>query len=378
MKINTKEQATELLLSFLPQDIRTLQSVFNKNEQDLFLVGGCVRDSFIGMEPKDFDVCTGAMPDTIMSMLKASNIRCELRGVDFGVVVAQMSEDIEIATFRADISANTGNNKDTKVVLGVTIEEDVNRRDLTINGLFMNLNTNEIIDLVGGIQDLENGIVRCIGNPAERFAEDSLRKLRVVRFASRFDFKIHEDTLNAIRRDPTLHIKRERIVNEFTTAFNKSKDLFQFVEILIATNLLPEVLIGIKLKERHKILDNMTGNESLSSLIATMIDDTQEKPGDVLFKLGFPTKLCKSVDLLFEMKRIDMHPIDFIKKLPTTDLDKSDINFFFLSDPNKTNKIVFLLKFEWDKRLTEQLIEQGFQGKALGDKIRSIVDEQMN
>ncbi len=381
MKILNKEEAAKALVKCLPDDIKTLNKVFTENGFELMLVGGCVRDSFLNMTPKDFDVCTGAMPDTIMSMLKDAGIRCELRGVDFGVVVAQMSEDIEIATFRTDISANTGNNKDTKVVLGATIEQDVNRRDLTINGLFMNLNTNDIIDLVGGIQDLIDGIVRCIGNPAERFAEDSLRKLRVIRFSTRFGFSIHEDTFFAIMQDPSLHIKRERIVNEFTTSFNKSKNTTDMVHTLFEIGLLPEIFPGIEFGDEQNVLDSITGKESLSSLIATFIDSNESNIETKLFDLGFPTKLCKSVSFLFELKNTNVHPIDFIKKLPTTDLTKTQIHDFFLFnnsvDGNKLNKITFLLEFEWDKEITLKLISQGFQGKELGDKIRSIVDDQI-
>ncbi len=150
MKTLTKEQAEQKLVSLLPSDIKILSDLFIKSGY------GCIRDTFLGKDPKDFDVCTNALPDEVLRILNENNIKCQLQGEAFGVVVSRITEDVEIATFRSDISGGTGNSSDDKVILGVTIEDDCKRRDFTINALFMNLSTTKIIDLVGGIDDLNN------------------------------------------------------------------------------------------------------------------------------------------------------------------------------------------------------------------------------
>lgn len=168
----------------IPSPIWDLHNVFTQAGKKLYLVGGAVRDFVTGEAPKDFDLATDATPDEMKSILK--DYRINLQGEKFGVIVVYgldgLPEGVEIATFREDITP--GRKPDVK--LGATIEDDVKRRDLTFNGLFYDLDEKEIIDLVGGVEDLNNKKIRMIGNPDERIKEDPLRILRIIRFASRY------------------------------------------------------------------------------------------------------------------------------------------------------------------------------------------------
>lgn len=157
--------------------------------------GGCVRDRLLGNEPKDFDVATDATPDRVTALFP----NARLVGAKFGVVlVRKYKHSIEVATFRSDGPYSDGRHPD-RVTFG-TDREDAARRDFTINGLYFDPVANEIIDYVGGQEDLRAGVIRTIGQPEQRFGEDHLRMLRAIRFAARLGFQIHPETVAAIRQ----------------------------------------------------------------------------------------------------------------------------------------------------------------------------------
>ena len=159
--------------------------------------GGCVRDMLRGQEPKDFDVATSALPEQVMALFP----RTIPVGVAFGVVrVLSRGRDplcIEVATFRIDGAYSDERHPD-RVAFSTEIE-DVKRRDFTINGLLYDPLKSELLDYVGGQADLERRIIRAIGDPQKRFAEDHLRLLRAIRFAARLDFEIDANTFGAIK-----------------------------------------------------------------------------------------------------------------------------------------------------------------------------------
>jgi len=365
MKILSKEQASTKLKGILPVDIQILANAFQLAGFDLFLVGGCIRDAFMDKAPKDFDVCTNAMPEQVMEILKANAINFQLQGEAFGVVVARMSEDIEIATFRTDISGGTGKNSDDSVVLGVTIEEDVARRDLTINALFMNLQTGEIIDLVGGIDDLNNGIVRTVGHPSERFAEDNLRKLRAVRFASRLGFKMDFDTKHAIMCDPSLNVSPERIVNELQNAFDKTLSIKDLMLHLMLTGLIFDILPRFRIVQPEQF--NIDGVTDFTTFIATFID---AKDLDLLsleralLDLKFTSKLSAGVRFLFTFDGDCKTPIIFKKKIQQTNLTADGLVKFHNDD-----RLKMLAELQLPDGLAEKLMNNGFTGKALGEQM---------
>jgi poly(A) polymerase len=204
-----------------------------------YLVGGCVRDLELGREPADYDVCTDAHPERVQELFPHSLTV----GAKFGVIlVVEDGVQVEVATFRSDIGYSDGRHPD-RVVYSKTAEEDVRRRDFTINGLLRDPATGEILDYVGGRADLRAGIVRAIGDPRLRFAEDKLRMMRAVRFAARFGFAIEPDTMAAAKglAPQVLEVSLERIRDELTKLLTEGAARRGF-ELLDETGLLPVVL----------------------------------------------------------------------------------------------------------------------------------------
>ena len=194
-----------------------------------YLVGGCVRDLLLGREPKDYDIATKATPEQVTRLFPETSAV----GAQFGVVLVPAPEDedgrvvtpegaahahaVEVATFRSDIGYSDGRHPD-EVRFSANPQEDVARRDFTINGMLLDPVNGDVLDFVGGREDLKAGIIRAIGNPELRFAEDKLRMLRAVRFAARFGYKIEPATFAAMQKlAPQIGVvSRERVRDELT------------------------------------------------------------------------------------------------------------------------------------------------------------------
>jgi len=226
---------------------------------EAYLAGGCVRDLLLGREPADYDVATSATPEVVLEMFP----RTFAVGAHFGVVlVAPEAEDAgfvtEVATFRSDLAYSDGRHPDG-VRYTKTAEEDVERRDFTINGLLLDplngggvlqervtdpeLLRGAVLDYVGGLADLDAGVVCAIGRAEKRFEEDHLRMLRGVRFAARFGFELEAETKPAIRSLASkIHaVSRERVRDELTKMLTEGHARRAF-ELLDETGLLNEVL----------------------------------------------------------------------------------------------------------------------------------------
>ena len=178
-----------------------------------YFAGGCVRDMLLDVIPKDYDVATDATPDQVQSAFR----RSRRVGAQFGVMlVRQFGHDVEVATFRTDGDYLDGRHPE-RVAFGTELD-DAMRRDFTINGMFFDPQEDRLIDHVAGQVDIEARLIRTIGDPAQRFAEDHLRMLRAVRFAARLDFIIHADTLDAMERhaEKLRGISAERIWMELS------------------------------------------------------------------------------------------------------------------------------------------------------------------
>ncbi len=212
---------------------------------EALFAGGCVRDRLLGHEPKDYDIATSARPEQVVALFPGAN---EV-GAHFGVVIAKHGgHHVEIATFRTDGSYKDGRRPET--VSFSTAEEDAQRRDFTINGLFERPTTGEVVDYVGGVADLNAGILRAIGDPVARFREDSLRLLRAVRFSTRLGFPIEPATRAAIGDGAKLlaRISPERIRDEFSkilTAPGRADGLQLLVDTGLIDHIVPEVLAMI-------------------------------------------------------------------------------------------------------------------------------------
>ena len=232
-----------------------------------YLVGGCVRDLLLGREPADYDVTTDAIPDEVMRIFPETYAV----GAQFGVVlvpqptprwdpkgmpepplrdatgyVSPNAHVVEVATFRSDLGYSDGRHPD-QVRFSKDPREDVERRDFTINGLLLDPITNEVLDFVGGRKDLEAGIIRTIGDPERRFAEDKLRMVRGIRFAARFDYAIAPDTFQAIQKLASQidQVSQERVRDELSKMLTEGHARQAFL-LLDGTGLLHEVLPEIE------------------------------------------------------------------------------------------------------------------------------------
>jgi poly(A) polymerase len=231
--------------AFAVQICRTLRSAgYQAN-----FVGGCVRDILLHREPADYDVATDAIPERVEQIFPNSL----MVGAKFGVVVVVQepapsdvatgsSATVEVATFRSDVGYSDGRHPD-QVVYATSAQEDVQRRDFTINGLLLDPETNQVLDYVGGRDDLRAGIIRAIGRPEERFREDKLRMLRAVRFAARFGYTIEPETMRAIQRlAPEIgQVSAERVRDELTKLLTEGAARRGF-ELLDETRLLLHIL----------------------------------------------------------------------------------------------------------------------------------------
>jgi len=203
------------------------------------LAGGAVRDRLLGRPAQDFDVATDAHPEVVMRLFPHHTAV----GAKFGVVLVHCLEaSIEVATFRTESSYRDGRHPG-QVVYAASAQEDVARRDFTINGLLLDPATDEVLDFVGGRADLASGLVRAIGDADRRFEEDHLRMLRAVRFAARFGFAIEADTLAAIRRHASqiTKISHERVRDEMLKMLTEGRARRGF-ELLDASGLLRAIL----------------------------------------------------------------------------------------------------------------------------------------
>src|SRR5208282_4335728 len=253
--LNAKQHAAEIVRALLERG------------HQAYFAGGCVRDLLLGREPADYDVATDATPRQVMQIFPQTFAV----GEQFGVVLVPAEPTgatgapsassgqalarqggrakgaVEVATFRSDVGYSDGRHPD-EVRFTKDPREDVQRRDFTINGMLLDpltpdSTTNGILDFVGGREDLQAGIVRAIGDPERRFAEDKLRMLRAVRFAARFDYQIDPATLAAIQKlAPQIRqVSCERVREELTKMLTEGQARRAF-ELLDTTGLLPEVL----------------------------------------------------------------------------------------------------------------------------------------
>lgn len=204
-----------------------------------YFVGGCVRDLVMGREPQDYDVATDATPEHVVKLFPSSLTV----GAQFGVVVVPREEgNVEVATFRSDGRYADGRHP-AEVRYAKTAEDDVKRRDFTINGLLYDPLRARVLDYVGGQADIRSGRVRTIGDPLERFSEDRLRMLRAVRFTARFGFALDSGAREAIRKlaSQISDVSAERVRDEMLKILTEGRARQGF-ELLDETGLLREVL----------------------------------------------------------------------------------------------------------------------------------------
>ncbi len=197
----------------IPAEPMALMQRLNRGGYEAYVVGGCVRDALMGTRPHDWDICTNALPEQVLDLFH--DHRVAKTGLQHGtVMVVRQGVGYEITTFRTDGVYSDHRHPD-QVSFVPSLDQDLARRDFTVNAMAYHPDTG-VVDLFGGREDLKQGVIRCVGQAEERFEEDGLRLMRALRFASRFGFRLEEDTASAIHRRLELldSIAAERIFSE--------------------------------------------------------------------------------------------------------------------------------------------------------------------
>lgn len=223
----------------LPEKVDWILKNLQEHGFEAYAVGGCVRDAILGREPEDWDITTSAKPEQVKELFR----RTIDTGIQHGTVTVMMDkEGFEVTTYRIDGDYEDGRHP-TEVQFTSNLIEDLKRRDFTINAMAYN-EEQGLVDAFNGISDLENGIIRCVGNPVERFSEDALRMLRAVRFAGQLDFQIEEETRQAARKLVSnlekISAERIRVELDKLLCSKKPSHLLTAKELGITRIVLPE------------------------------------------------------------------------------------------------------------------------------------------
>jgi poly(A) polymerase len=301
--------------------------------------GGCVRDFLMGRVPKDYDVATEAHPESVREVF-ARRRTLEL-GASFGVIVVvgtKKSGNVEVATFRTEGPYADGRRPDH--VAFSTAEEDARRRDFTINGMFYDPIAEKVFDFVGGEKDLAVGVIRAIGNPADRMSEDKLRMLRAVRFAASLEFQLDEGTAEAVRAlaEEIRVVSAERITQELRKMlvdFHRRRAMELVTELALLEEIIPELIPSIRISGaadpnsewtralRRLQLLNQPGFELAAAAIFLSLPDRQSQvypvcrrlrmSNDEIEAIGWMLEhlsdvMTSKTKSLAELKRLLVHP----------------------------------------------------------------------
>lgn len=363
----------------LPKDIIEISDAFIKAGKEIFVVGGAVRDFLQKKDPKDYDLVTNALPEESKKILNGFKVSDE-QGKNFGVLRVYTKDEpkgYEVASYRKDIAhGRDTKGDDPKVEMGnhITIEDDCMRRDLTINALFYDIKKKEIVDIVGGVDDIKNGIIKAVGNPMERFIEDRLRICRIFRFAARINGKIDEKTIEAIKKDhrlrgigPKEDVSQERIWEEMIKAFKQAKDYNYYLEFFTKFDMWNEVFPGsnintnlVKSHDFIVIFANLFKNEDINTLGKKLKE----------YRIEDET----AVKIIFLISLLNFNPDDvyntYKRKYQSETKDSTILEWIKVNDI----KDPLLIKFvDYKPTISaKELMDKGFKGKELGDKLKEL------
>ncbi len=291
----------------VPEDIVQIKDVFKANNFVLYLVGGCVRDAILNIQPKDYDLVTDANPDKVEELMKGAGYKTLPTGKSFGVInVFTDKGEYEIATMREDV----GKGRRPDSVVFSDINTDSQRRDLTSNALYYDIDKFEIIDLVGGVNDVKNGIVRTVGDPQNRFEEDRLRILRVCRFAGRFGSELDPATDAALQKDASLDgISGERIRDEFIKGIKSAKSVKHFLELINKYGLFKWIFPDLNIN--LKFIENTDPIIVIASLLK---DNSLDSLGKKLNSLKYKDDEAKAIRFLIGLLNLSVNTAVVLKR----------------------------------------------------------------
>lgn len=341
----------------LPPKVRYIINKIYQNNYEAYIVGGCVRDAILGFEPNDYDITTSASPNTIQEIFK--DFKCIETGIEHGTVSVVIEDEIfEITTYRIEGEYKDHRRPD-KVDFTDRLEEDLKRRDFTINAMAYN-EKKGLIDLFGGKEDLNNKIIKTVGNPYDRFNEDGLRMIRAIRFSSKLNFTIEKETLKAIYDKSFIinNISLERITDEFTKIILSDKPenikyLFE-TKLLKYLNISNEDDIG-KLKQFYNeivILKKINKNlEKRLALLDYIVEKNNINCKSFCNELIYSKKVIKNHNIILTLlKNIEIDHLNKVEiKKILSEVDRNlleeylDISRIIYDKEKKVDEIIDIL-----------------------------------
>jgi tRNA nucleotidyltransferase/poly(A) polymerase len=360
----TEEKRISLNIQ-VPEDLSDISNIFFRSNKKCYLVGGAVRDALMGKPPKDFDIATDATPDEVIEILsKFPKYKLMTVGKSFGVVVVRTpkGEEFEIATFRKDIGI--GRRPDS--VEFTDIKTDVNRRDLTINSLFYDLETHEVVDYVGGIDDIKNNVVRTVGDPDQRFGEDRLRVLRAFRFALRLGANFDPATeISIVKNNSLKGVSPERIRDEFLKCIVSTKNIGRLPGFFDEFDMFSQIFPGLIAGPQYLPTKN------IPVFLASFLEKNDTKTLAVrLNNLKYSADEVAQICFLIDFGHLDRNmPILKVKKAyKNSKLSENDVIEYMRGIPEKVNLAKAFLTYHPSVSPTE-LMSQGITGKELGIEV---------
>lgn len=359
----------------IPSEIKELSDIFKKNGKKLYIVGGYCRDILMGKDPLDIDLATDSLPDESIRFL-STKYHIDNVGKAFGVIIVHLGKmKIEIASFRKDLEDSSGG-RHPEIKLGVSIEDDVLRRDLTISSLFYDIEEGKIVDLVGGRNDIKNKIIRMVGDPKIRLQEDQLRSLRAIRFATRYGFSIDIKTKDALKNSDLSKISKERIWDEIDKGWNQSQNFTDYLNYITEFNMWGEVFPGanintdfVKSSNFVVVIASLFKKESpirlRDKLVSYKIPDSPES-GHISSKIAFLIQLSSLIpetvtDVYGKKRQCGIDDDTILEWLKVNNIKEPIFNKFIGYRPSVSS---------------QDLMKQGLKGKPLGDEIRRLEIEK--
>jgi tRNA nucleotidyltransferase/poly(A) polymerase len=372
-KILKEEVVRKKIHMDLPNSVLKMNQIFKENGYELYVVGGAVRDLLYGNEPKDFDLATNAKPEEIKSILNM--YRTIELGEQFGIVnVVTEDGQYEIATFRKDI----GKGRRPDSVEFTTIDQDVKRRDLTINALFYDIDKGEVVDLVGGIGDIERNVVRTVGSAVERFDEDKLRVLRALRFAARVGSDVDKDIESAISKDKTtisgngLPISQERIRDEFLKGIKQAQSVGYFTQLITKYNLW-DWIFGRLVVTTEPLIETKEANVLIAVLLQSNEPTLVEKT--LVNKLKYTVDEVKEISFLIKFLQYGTDVYKLRERFEVIGISEETLRTFsnLMKIPNKIVDTFLEYKITTSG---DDLIKKGFKGREIGQEKERIEKEK--
>lgn len=400
----------------IPDKVKFIIDTFYENNYEAFMVGGCIRDSLLSKEPKDYDIATSALPNITESLFE----KTIPTGIKHGTITVLLDkEPFEVTTYRIE-GEYKDNRRPDEISFVTNIKDDLSRRDFTINAFAYN-SKEGLKDYFNGLEDLQNKIIRTVGDSNKRFNEDALRMMRAIRFASQLDFNIDKSTLDGIKKNKNLlkNISSERIRDELCKLLlsdNPRKGLNLLKDCGVLDVIIPELtsLIGFnhKTKDYNKdlfdhtlsVVEN-TPNDLILRLSALFHDIGKPKVNDniseditrkILTRLHFDNKTIKSVCILIkeymnvlgnstdiDIKRFinrtskeNIYSLLEFQKAHVLSLKNSDLDLYELN--NMKNKIDNIINSNIPLSIKDLNIDGSILTKELNLKPGKVIGETLN